>query len=68
MTTTIKLKATDIIENDELKAIEFSNAETGEFCFQAMWDPRDEHTPDKIAEFRVWAARMATRLNYELSE
>lgn len=63
----IKLKATDIMEDGELKAIEFHDLD-GNFQFQAMWDPRDEHTPEKIAEFRVWCAKMATRLDYEIEE
>ena len=64
----IKLKPTDIMEDGKLKAIEYNRADTGKFEFQAMWDPRDEHTPEKIAEFRVWCAKMATRLDYEIEE
>ena len=65
----IKLKHKDITDADgNLKAIEYSRADTGEFEFQAMWDDRDEHTPEKIAEFRDWCAKMATRLDYEIEE
>ena len=65
MTNTIKLKPTDIYEDDKLKAIEFHDLD-GNFQFQAMYDPTDGYEPKAIAAFRVWAARMATRLNYEL--
>lgn len=68
MSNTIKLKSTDIMEDGELKAIEYTRVDDGRFEFQAMWDPRDEHTPEKIAEFRVWCAKMATRLDYEIEE
>ena len=67
MTNTIKLKPTDIMEDGKLKAIEFHDLD-GKFQFQAMWDPRDEHTPENIAKFRVWCAQMATRLDYEIEE
>ena len=52
----------DIIQNDKLSAIEFYD-DNGEFRFQAMWDPRDEHTPEKVAAFRKWADTMAARLD-----
>ena len=52
----------DVIQDDKLTAIEFYD-DNGEFRFQAMWDPRDEHTPEKVAAFRVWAAKMAVRLD-----
>lgn len=52
----------DVIENDKLLAIEFYD-DAGEFRFQAMWDPRDEHTPEKVAAFRKWADQMAVRLD-----
>lgn len=64
----IKLKPTDIMEDGKLKAIEYTRVDNGKFEFQAMWDDREEHTPENIAEFRVWCCRMATRLNYELVE
>lgn len=52
----------DVIQNDKLVAIEFYD-DNGEFRFQAMWDPRDEHTPEKVAAFRKWADTMAARLD-----
>ena len=52
----------DIIQNDKLTAIEFYD-DNGEFRFQALWDPRDDHTPEKVAAFRKWADTMAARLD-----
>ena len=52
----------DVIQDDKLTAIEFYD-DNGEFRFQAMWDSRDEHTPENVAAFRVWAAKMAIRLD-----
>lgn len=52
----------DIIQNDKLSAIEFYD-DNGEFRFQALWDPRDDHTPEKVAAFRKWADTMAARLD-----
>lgn len=63
--TTIKIKASDVMEDGKLKAIEYHDT-AGKFQFQAMWDENDEHTPENIAEFRVWCDKMATRLDYEL--
>ena len=52
----------DVIQNNKLSAIEFYD-DNGEFRFQAMWDPRDDHTPEKVAAFRKWADTMAARLD-----
>lgn len=52
----------DIMQNDKLSAIEFYD-DNDEFRFQAMWDPRDDHTPEKVAAFRKWADTMAARLD-----
>ena len=52
----------DVIQNDKLTAIEFYD-DNGEFRFQALWDPRDDHTPEKVAAFRKWADTMAARLD-----
>ena len=52
----------DVIQNDKLTAIEFYD-DNGEFRFQAMWDERDEHTPENVAAFRKWADQMAKRLD-----
>lgn len=52
----------DVIQNDILTAIEFYD-DNGEFRFQAMWDEREPHTPENVAAFRVWAAKMAVRLD-----
>lgn len=49
-------------KNNKLKAIEFYD-DNGDFIFQAMWDERDDHTPEKIAAFRKWADTMAARLD-----
>lgn len=67
MTTTNKLISSDIYKDDKLYAIEYHYT-NGDFAFQAMWDERDEHTPEKIAEFRVWCAKMATRLGHSIKE
>ena len=58
-----KLISTDVLEDGEIKAIEYHYV-NGDFAFQALWDPADEHTPEKIKEFREWCNRMATRLGY----
>jgi len=52
----------DVIQNNKLSAIEFYD-DNGEFRFQALWDPRDDHTPEKVAAFRKWADTMAARLD-----
>jgi len=59
----ITIKPTDVIEDGKLSAIEYYDLD-GNFQFQAMWDPRDEHTPENIAKFRTWCSLMATRLDY----
>ena len=50
------------MEDGELKAIEFHDLD-GNFQFQAMWDPRDDHTPENVTAFRKWADTMAARLD-----
>ena len=52
----------DVMQNDKLTAIEFYD-DNGEFQFQALWDARDEHTPEKVTAFRKWADTMAARLD-----
>ena len=49
-------------KNGHISAIEFYD-DNGEFRFQALWDPRDDHTPEKVAAFRKWADTMAARLD-----
>ena len=66
MTMNKKLISADVMGDGKLKAIEY-HYENGDFAFQALWDPADEHTPEKIAEFRVWCAKMATRLGYVIN-
>lgn len=63
--STIKIKATDVMEDGELKAIEYHDLE-GNFQFQALWDPAEEQTEENIAAFREWCDKMATRLDYEI--
>lgn len=66
--STIKIKPTDVLNDaGELAGIEYHDQD-GVFQFQALWDPNDEHTPLNIANFRVWCAKMATRLDYILEE
>ena len=62
-TNNMKLISADVMKDGKLKAIEYHYV-NGDFAFQAMWDPRDEHTEEKIAEFRDWCSKMATRLGY----
>ena len=63
MNTNKKLISADVMEDGQLKAIEYHYV-NGDFAFQAMWDPRDEHTEEKIVEFRKWCGTMAQRLGY----
>ena len=62
-----KLISTDVMKDNKLAAIEY-HYENGDFAFQALWDERDEHTPENIAEFRVWCCKMATRLGYVVED
>lgn len=64
-TNNMKLISTDVMEDGKLKAVEYHYV-NGDFAFQALWDPRDEHTPEKIAEFRLWCCKMATRLGHTI--
>ena len=53
----------DVLNDDnKLVAVEFYD-DNGEFKFQAMWDPRDDHTPENVTAFRKWADTMAARLD-----
>lgn len=53
----------DVVDKDgRISAIEFYD-DNGEFKFQALWDARDEHTPEKVTAFRKWADTMAARLD-----
>lgn len=65
--TMIKVAPRDVIENDKLSAIEFYD-EAGEFQFQALWDPTDDHTPENIQHFRDWVNTMAKRMEFEIEE
>lgn len=64
----MKVIATDIFDKDgNLSQIEYHD-ETGEFQFQAVWDPDDEQTADNRKRFREWANRMARRMDFEVIE
>ena len=67
MSTNKKLITQDVLDDDKLVAIEY-HYENGDFAFQALWDPRDDHTEEKIKEFRAWCGTMATRLGYVVEE
>ena len=67
MNTNKKLISADVMEDGQLKAIEYHYV-NGDFAFQAMWDPRDEHTEEKIKAFREWCGTMAARLGYVIEE
>lgn len=41
---------------------------SGDFIFQALWDPNDEQTSDKREAFRKWARTMAERMGYKAIE
>ena len=45
--------------------IEFNDG-SGEHIFDALWDPRDEQTSEKRAEFRKWAYRVLEQKGYVL--
>lgn len=42
--------------------------QSGDFIFQALWDPNDEQTSDKREAFRKWTKTMAERLGYTPAE
>ena len=68
MTTNKTLIPADVLDDEgQLKAIEY-HYENGDFVFQALWDPRDKHTPENIAGFRLWCCKMATRLGHTIKE
>jgi hypothetical protein len=64
----IKAIPTDIYNKDgELMEIEFHTPD-GEFIIAAQWDVYDEQTSANREEFRKWAYKMVTRLNYQVDK
>jgi hypothetical protein len=64
----IKAIPTDIYNKDgDLVEIQFHKLD-GEFIVVATWDPNDEQTSANREEFRKWAYKMVTRLNYEVDK
>jgi hypothetical protein len=50
--------AKEIFDDEgKLTHIEYTNG-YGEHVIDAVWDERDEHTPEKIEAFREWASKM----------
>lgn len=41
---------------------------SGDFIFQALWDPNDEQTSPNREAFRRWTRTMANRLGYDPAE
>jgi len=52
-------------ENGDFKRIEFHD-DNGEHIIDAIWDERDEQTPENRAEFRKWAYHMLNQKDYLL--
>lgn len=44
-------------ENGNITHIEYTDG-YGEHVLDAVWDERDEHTPENIEAFREWASKM----------
>lgn len=62
----MKVIPTDVYDKEgNLCRLEFYD-QSGEFQFQAEWDPRDEQTSENRIAFRKWAYHMAKQLNFEV--
>lgn len=48
----------------DLERIEFYDVDKGEHIVDAIWDDRDEQTPEKRTEFREWAYHMLMQKDY----
>jgi len=62
-----KANAVRVYETDtnNLKAIEFFD-ENSEFILQAVWDERDDQTPQKQTDFQEWAYELMNTKGYEI--
>jgi len=62
----MKVIPTDVYDKDgNLCRLDFCDS-SGEFKFQAEWDPRDEQTSENRVSFRKWAYHMAKQMGYEV--
>lgn len=64
----IKVVPIDVYDKDgNMLRIEFYDG-SGEFAFQALWDPTDEQTSKNREAFRTFAYRMAEQLKFEVNK
>jgi hypothetical protein len=63
-----RVTPTDVYDKDgNMLKIEFHES-SGDFAFQALWDPTDEQSSEKREAFRTYAYRMASQLGYEVNK
>ena len=51
-----------------LMRLDFFSRNDSSFQFEAVWDDRDEQTPENRLEFRKWADNMAKNLGFKIAE
>jgi len=61
-----KMKKAILIEHHDGSKLTMivCNDANGEHIFDALWDPRDEDTPENRKEFRSWVYRMLKNKGY----
>ena len=52
-------------DHGNLTKIIANEAYTGDHVLDAHWDPHDEQTPEKRAEFRTWVNTMLIRKGHD---